>query len=467
MLVYFDPDLDGLVSGLFYVQFLRKHGLKFRVYVNPNREHGFRLPQDRLESYRGYSFLSGDFAVSHETIRMLVEDFGISYLATDHHTSPDDFGEFRSPSNGAVGVFISNHNSGEPTEHHFQSGAGVVFDVLTHFDSSLDTRENRALVGMTLLSDVRDIENPLAKPFLDTLYSYDYNTEDRFIKYLIQEITKHNPSFGFGVPVMDRNFIDFKVSPGINSLFRWGREQDALKFILGYGLPERNFHGDQKELVNLMQTFAVVHEYSHVNIVEVDLGTQELQQYSDVIPAFVGVLASKYVKDRSAVCYALGLDGEIVRASFRGYHPVGNYLSVLNRRSSKVKLAGHEVAAGVQNLEVDFDDFQIINDACAEVDSSSTHTPQTFVVDNLAKVRDQLDKIAYINSYRLRPNFIGVKYVGSGVREEVVKETYQRYRVDGLRVTSFDQSLTFSDGVIYPEVDKRSTVLYLKDVGGN
>ena len=42
VLVYFDPDVDGLIAGYLAVRFFSKLGFPIRTHINSNREHGFK-----------------------------------------------------------------------------------------------------------------------------------------------------------------------------------------------------------------------------------------------------------------------------------------------------------------------------------------------------------------------------------------------------------------------------------------
>ncbi len=43
VLVYVDPDIDGVVAGCLLMAFLDEHNVKYSTYINPNRAHGFSL----------------------------------------------------------------------------------------------------------------------------------------------------------------------------------------------------------------------------------------------------------------------------------------------------------------------------------------------------------------------------------------------------------------------------------------
>ena len=142
----------------------------------------------------------------------------------------------------------------------------------------MDTVENRALVGLTLLSDVCDIENKNAKLYLDALYSHKY---DGYIKYLIQGVSDED-NYKFGVPRFDRNFVDFKFSPVVNSNLRFNKGEEVVRFFLRQGELDKSCQQRQKTLVNEILSKADVVELSHfASTFELDCGKDCTYRKSD------------------------------------------------------------------------------------------------------------------------------------------------------------------------------------------
>lgn len=464
VVIYFDPDLDGLISGYFFAEFLRSYRINFKWLVNPNRQHGFLLSDQYVKNNLvGHTILSGDFTVSHATLKTLVNNHHISYLCSDHHENPDGYGEFYDSSTNALAVLMNNQFEGEPVEDHFQSGAGVVLDILSHYEPSMWNPLNAALVGMTLLSDVRDIESPRAKIFLRELYKLDFNSEHDFIRYFMREILKNKKSYGFGLPVMDRSFIDYTVAPALNSLFRWGKEKEAVKFILGEGYPNHDFHKDQKDLIALMDKCASVTEMTHLRLVSVSTESLDLRPHIQFVPSFVGVLASRHSEDKATLCYLEDEDGNVLRASFRGRFGGAEYLSHIN--DTGVALCkGHEAACGVSQLTPDPATWDLINEACSLAESNLGPDSKIYRIDSLkiAWNNGLIERAAQANEYRLSANFIKLEYTGSKAVKEIDKDNYQRWKIDGVQVTSFDQEVTPKNGVLVPTLSKGSAIIYLK-----
>ena len=198
-------------------------GLKYSYYVNENRFHGFNIPASKL---KGFLVISSDFGITAEEVENLVDN-DVVLLSTDHHECQDTFIDIKKET--AEGIVINNQYPFEPEEDRYLSGAGVFFELICSLYPEFNTAERRALVGITLLSDVRQIENKKARQYLKTTYTMD--TSCGYVKYLIDSTV--SDSFNFGTPKLDRNFIDYTLNPCINALLRADKTNEAIKFILG------------------------------------------------------------------------------------------------------------------------------------------------------------------------------------------------------------------------------------------
>lgn len=225
-LVYGDPDIDGLVAMSLVMQLLQYYGKPYQYHINENRAHGFMLPIESLEKLRGMTIIAVDFSISCEMLRTIV-DRGVNIINIDHHeTHCQEL--FTYENNGCSAVLINNQYCFEPESQRFQSGAGMVYHTFVNLlPEFMDSERNRALVGMTLLSDVREIENNNAMKFLETLYAW----HDKYSEYLIS-LTKGAMKPGFGEQRhLDRNYVDFSFSPKFNALFRLNMGDIAVKLF--------------------------------------------------------------------------------------------------------------------------------------------------------------------------------------------------------------------------------------------
>lgn len=453
VIVYFDPDVDGMISGYFVCKFLSMNGKSFDWYVNSNRNHDWGIDISKLH---GRDVIAVDFRIDECTIRDIVFS-GSNIINIDHHVNSDCM--ISITSDNKVGFVINNQYPFEDEDGRYLSGAGVVFNVLKELDSRFDTKENRALVGLTLLSDVCDIENPEARGYLYDLYNHRYTG---YIKYLIKN-TIGDKDFGFGVPRLDRKYVDYKFSPAINSCLRFNKEDDVVKFFLGSGKLDLSYHNKQKKMLSDMVTVANVKEYSHLRVVFVrdfDLPDDESK---NVCSNFIGLLASRFLSGKSVIAFVISGNGNglyVKRASFRGNINSVDYLAPIK---GLVNGVGHPSAFGILDLIPSNKLFKSINNLCASCEDGYSPASNLVLTSNLSLFINRSGKdLAEYNMYCLSQNSKYIKYNGINIKEAGGNGvSFKKYLVDSVTVTSFDVNLDFNNGVIYPILERGYLYLYL------
>ena len=450
VLVYFDPDIDGLISGMFICRALSMIGVSFSWYINSNREHGFSIPPEKVN---GMTVICVDFSIPSDKVKEIV-DAGCNLLCIDHHDIREDFIEYTN--NGKIGVVINNQYSFEKESSKYLSGAGVVFESLvSYFGDSFNTRENRALVGLTLLSDIRNIENINARLYLQELYCHPYKG---YIKYLIDN-TIGEVDYGFGVPRLDRNYVDFKFSPLVNSCLRFNQHNEAVEFILGSGVINKKYHALQKDMIDLLMEGSRVIRFSNLCVIIVDEDLFAGYEYSECISNFIGLLASKYLDgDRSVIAYVVR-GNEVGRASFRGRV---NGLDYLGSVKDLIFGVGHESAFGIKDLKPSKELFATINDRCAKLEEEYDLGTNYINANNLSMLANtKAYDIAVDNIYCLSQNRKYIHYTGSNIKEKRSGAKYKEYSIDGVSVLCFDNSLDPNKDLILPIIERGVLSFYL------
>lgn len=447
ILVYFDPDVDGLFSGYIACQFLEKKGLKYQYYLNKKREHGFKLPVNML---KGYLVIAVDFDISPNTMQELVDN-DCAVVSFDHHEIQNELVEVHSAT--ADGIIVNNQYGFEPVENRYNSGAGVTYEGLCEIDQEFENKELEAIVGITLLSDARPIENEKARKYLTTTYKYDCSKG--YFNYLMQSVGFND--YGFGVPRMDRNFVDYTFSPCINSLLRFGLESEALNFILGKGLHATGTKGRQKELVQRMTESASILKLSALTVVAVDA-----KYFPDIqIEPFIGLLCSQ-VKNMGTNAIAFVIDnGVVTRASFRGMYDDIHY--DFGFKNMGIDARGHKNAFGIIDFKPTTQTWQEINDLVEQLDEGHNIQAKIIETPNIATVLNNKGyNIAMENCY-VRDQFrTYIKYTGKNIVLGKQTSKYIEYIVDGRRIKCFDNELTVEDSLILPILEKGHVQLYLR-----
>ena len=452
-IVYFDPDVDGCIAGLFMCKLLNMLGKHFDWYINSHRSHDWSIPVEKL---KGRDVLAVDFIITADKIQELV-DSGCNIVSIDHHTNGNTFIEYSN--NGAKGLVINNQYSFEDEDARYLSGAGVVFESIVSMFPGFDTKLNRALVGITLLSDVRDIENPLAEYYLSELYTHKY---EGYIKYLIDS-TMGGIDYGFGLPRMDRDYVDYKFSPAINACLRFNKQEEVVNFFLGKQPLDTKYRDAQKDLVREILSKLQVIELSNVRVCY--FYEKDFLKYGDILSSFVGLVASKKLDGvHSAICYMIGEKptGSLVvrRASFRGNINGLDYQRVL---SCLFRCLGHKSAFGIKDIVPCKKTFVKANRLCKGIEENSNYTKKVIKVVNMSLfVNKGAYEIAEDNLYALSQNKVHIDYVGKNILRKRSGANYAEYLVDGIPVKCFDLKLNFDNGLILPTLDRGLLTFYLE-----
>ena len=449
VLVYYDPDVDGCISGILVCKYLAKHGIRYKWFINSHRSHDWSIPTDKIKNT---DIIAVDFIITYEKVRELC-DVGCNIVSMDHHINREEFIEYHSDK-GTSGYVINNQYPFEDEDSRYLSGAGVVYETLIQLDPEFDTIDNRALVGITLLSDIRDIENPLAERYLYDLYSQKYKG---YLKYLIDS-TMGDIDYGFGLPRMDRNYVDYKFSPAINSMLRFNRQDEVVNFFLNKGVLDISCRDEQKKLVRDLVKVTKCVEFPHLRVCY--FNEENFMEYADVLSSFVGLEASKYLgKGKSVICYMIGITdkGEkyVKRASFRGNINGLPYRDVL---LDKFTCLGHASAFGIKNIKPNKKLFMECSDLLQQVEVDSRWERKIIDVVNMSLfVNKSAYEIAEDNMYKLSQNQTYIRYTGSNIEQKRTGAKYSDYReflVNGIPVKCFDKEVDFKTGLIVPILDR-------------
>lgn len=503
LMLYGDPDGDGLFSLKLEIDFAEQclGRTDYEYYVNDDRLHGFMLDPKSLS---GYLVITADFGMTRAQLQELVDN-DVVVLATDHHDidSSDDNNTFihvKAINGEAEGIFINNQYAFEDPDKKYLSGAGVFYEVINKIYPEFVSKEHRAMIGITLLTDIRDIGNEDSRKYLRNAYTIDCS--QGYFKTLLEEFYSGNrKDYQFGVPRLTRNFIDFSLSPFINALLRYGRKQDAINFVLEKGIttPDDVQH-QQKDLIAEMLERAKTIELSNLAIVCV--GTNGFADQTIKYENFIGAVCSKY-KDTHNDITTMGLiirHGVVTRASVRGKYDDVDYKFIFV--SNGIKAGGHINAFGIRDFKPDregkiFDQLNVeIEDAeaCQHTSSRTVlNIPNlmTYMLNN--GIKDATENMYVRDKDRVYYRYTGKNYevVSSSYKEKELTEQdllrgevpdrtskygkmyrvyknpdgtpqykYIEYLVDGKQVKSFGVKL--EDGLIMPLLDRGYVTLYVQ-----
>lgn len=472
-LVYYDPDIDGLVAGYLAEELLKLLGKDEEVeyIINENRTHGFLI--EDLEKYKDYFILAVDFGITREEIKKIV-DSGIDIVSIDHHEIEDELIEYENQ--GYQGIVINNQYPFEPEEQRFLSGGGMVYyfmrAVLGKMTRQLDYE---SLAGISLLSDVRVTESLEARAFLERTF----NNNSAFFQYLINltkgeylSSEKAQRYSGFGkLDRMYRNYVDFIFSPKFNALFRLNKGEDAIELLkINPEIVKKymtNFELDkvkdkQNEIRDLIIEHLTGQEYSNLNVKGL---TSNFSIEGDFkLSNFIGVACSK-IKDnyKTTLVYKESKENYIERGSVRGLYDEVDYLSIF--QSEGFNAAGHKGAFGVLDTDLSNINWESLNakikKAEEEVSKNLQALKKIVKINNLSTYmnNETYKKIPEYNSFVRSQNRIYLKYTGNNYTKRLLGKLIL-YTVDNIKVKCFDEDITMENGYILPMIEKGGYIEY-------
>ena len=197
--------------------------------------------------------------------------------------------------------------------------------------------------------------------------------------------------WGFGVPRLDRKYVEFKFSPAVNACLRFNKETDVVKFFLCTAKLDLTYREEQKKLIKKMLKIVEVREFERLRVVFLNDWDKSVSYYSDVLSNFIGLIASRYLDGKKSVlAYLISKDvyGKryVKRASFRGHINGADYL-----KESKgiIDGIGHQSAFGILNLKPSKQLFEKVNIACKKAEEGYINGNTIIPVTNLAIFADR------------------------------------------------------------------------------
>lgn len=493
VVVKYDPDVDGLLSGYMATTFLNQLGIESTSIINEDRAHGIRND----EIFKPNTFLINlDSGLSLEDLDYLLSN-GVSVLSLDHHDIEQLYGvnevsinnpclSFRNlggwyfEKEGYKALIINNQYESIDNSLKFLSGGGVVFEFLEYLNKELvDSLNLKPLVGITLLSDIRDIETPLARGYLDA--TYDVKLDVEFSKDIYYLFALLKDKYDFGILYLDRNFIDYRLNPLLNSLFRFNVGYTALEAIKfnekeSYDylyLRATNTYSLQKELVVSFYDSLSISKISSLALVLFN------DDNSEYISNCLGLLANKVMNDNSDITSVLIIctgDLGFKRGSFRSSVKTVSALNVL--REFGLDVAGHQTAFGVKskqglvlsNGSLDIDKLMAIAYRLEELKQLNGIGRQELISipSLMAKLKDiKLKGIE--NTYKLSDNYTYYQISQSvSVVIKYAKKNYSVLEIDGVEVKAFEfiseDTFLLREWVLDPVIKNRGLQLYLRKI---
>lgn len=479
IVVYYDPDVDGIVAGFSMERYLRRYyNYVPRVAINNGRGHGvleleclrssdveYDRENPNTEPFpKNATIINVDSGISSSRLKNLVDE-GYNVVSLDHHEleydieGEDTNEQIKYSNNGHYGLIINNQYSFENPAYHFQSGTGVVLTYIYNVDPSFIDKEMISFNAITLLSDSRDINNDIARNFLEILYSV--KEQDAFWLYKVASKIGFN-QYTLGEDILDRTYIDYKFSPYINAAMRLELGYETIQFINHLNIKLGDVKATQEQVMKELQARSMFEEFNNILLIRVPSYEQDWYNVSN----FIGLLANKYLyKGKNVVIFSTHMNEtgsyDFERGSFRGLYSGINYKGLFNEKG--ILALGHFGAFGIKNIILKPEFWEDL-DSCVGVLQEDKPKKSIVKISNMKRDLDRIRNIAYENMFKTAETRVYIKYKGFHIGVTKSTPKMVTYLVDELMVSVFDVNLDMRADTTYiePVLDKGSLKLYAK-----
>lgn len=452
-----DPDVDGYLALYVAMQLFQGIRGNYQIVMNDNRLHGMMLN----EKYKDTLFINLDSGITEDELVELVED-GNYVISLDHHELEYKDGGYgylikHESTNGCSGVIINNQYEESPNEYKFWSGTGVTLQGLCYILDKEPTEELIACHGISLLSDIREIESLEARELLEFTYNVELG-KCRMLFNLVRLVLLGEDERYKEIPEkLDRNFVDYKLSPYINAAFQLNKGNYLIKLLVSGKVPyfldakafRRRIFEVLEERVKVLQlkniTVLMLDDLSEIDLSDVD---KKKIKFDYVLTNFIGVFANKYLNKGKTVMIVAKNGNEWARGSVRGFYSNVDYKTVFKEIGFLAE--GHLGAFGLLGITKQGLDFKELDRRVGEIEQQGKVKPPIVVMNNLLEELDEIKKIAYENQFKLSKNYTKILYTGISQKYVRGNEKYREYEVDGLSVMTFSPEIPLDECYLEP-----------------
>lgn len=353
VLLYGDYDPDGLNCILIWKEAF--HLLKFKnfdIFKYRKRTHALDIQAKKQALGGNYDYIIINDASSSDMDSILeLTKAGIKVLIVDHHQTRYDYNDYPSDC-----LIINSTIENRYNQEDLVVSAGALCFVLLHkvlSDYRIPCFHLSAYALFSLYADSIDMSNELNR----SIYFTAMSLSDELIPVEIDAFLNSYQKFC-------RRFIEFHMTPKINSAFRMEHFDELNRCFLG---ERRATRGEASNLVEFLTNLhklsaemvatasdIIYHEVhdsfvvANLNTVNAHIDIRENKLYN-----FTGLIANKLAEryKKSAVVYC-GLRGNI-KGSFRDLYG-RNYLKIFQKFC---RAEGHNSAFGINMEMFEIHDF--------------------------------------------------------------------------------------------------------------
>ena len=352
ILIWGDYDVDGTISALIIVQYLRLMDADCSYHIPSRMLEGYGLNKEKiLESKQnGVSLIiTVDTGVGSVSEINYAQEIGVDVVITDHHVAGGEL---------PLAYCIVNPKQNDCSYPHlYLAGVGVVFKLIWALAETLppSKRESREFIefldnaiGFVAIATIVDVV-----PLLD---------ENRiFVKFGLLALNKTtNPGLRALLELcildnveIDPSHVGFRIGPRLNAGGRLGKEDLGLQLFLcdsysealqiAVEIDNENKHRQEIEKEIVKNAFERVKS-------EIDLDSTPIivMASEDWHVGVIGIVATRITEEFWRPTVLISLDGDSGRGSARSIPDFNIYDGLKNCEDLLINFGGHNYAAGLE-----------------------------------------------------------------------------------------------------------------------
>lgn len=394
VMVFGDCDMDGIMCAYQVKEFLKKFDhSNYTVWPIKSKVHDIDDDCVKVCVRQAYDYIIvldvGSSSIG--VIRKLV-DYGVKVIVIDHHVSNYEFHEY--PEDCVIVNTKMNNEIDKRFDYKLSAGA-LTFTLLYKY-GNLKSKDlsHLSICGLiTMYSDCVDMDSRLAK----AIYKLAVNQPSSLYPFFVKDFLN---KYSFR-----RRFIEFTLSPRINSLFRAEKFDVLNSYFFDETLSSlyRNSLVKQIEEIYISSRKLIGRISDTVpreeldNFVVSNLSKSDLAVKANKLYNYTGIIANNLAQSYGKPCIVLCDTGEEIKGSFRDLFG-RDYLTIFKQFC---KSGGHPAAFGIHLKYMEVSNFLDVVKYTIDKRFSMYDIKENLIIDNEDKYPNMrlLEKMAIYNEF--------------------------------------------------------------------
>lgn len=451
VMIFGDCDIDGVLSAYQMKEMFNKFNhSNYKVWSIKSKEHAIDQDcvRECIRSGFDYIIILDVGTNSFEIIEKLTT-FGVKVIIIDHHVS--EFGYDVYPSDCVI-VNSKMNNVEDPRFNYKLSAGALTFTLLYKYGlSKSKDLSNLSVCGLiTLYSDSVDMDSDLAR----SIYALAINQPSSKYPFFVNDFLNR---YSFR-----RRFIEFTLTPRINSLFRSENFDIINRYFFDDTVSSLSRHSLVKQIDDIYVTSRkligrvsdTVPREELENFVISNLAKSDLAVQANKLYNYTGIIANNLAEAYGKPCIVLCDNGTEIKGSFRDLFG-RDYLSIFKQFC---KCGGHPPAFGLHLNYREVSDFLDVVKYTIDKRFATYKIQENIIIE----MEDRYPNVRLLEKMAMYNEFCGVSLPPVVIKKrnlmkEIVsyKKTYYSYSWGDLVVDSNHKLVTGKYVYIKPIISSK------------